>query len=56
MRVGYEISYAERFGKRIICVYDETVRIGAMIAGNPNCELISYHDMDDLISKLKESL
>ena len=50
--VGYEIAYAEKLGKRIICIYDENINISAMIGGNKKIELISYKDLDDLTKKL----
>lgn len=54
--VGYEIAYAEKLGKRIICVYDASINISAMIGGNKTIELISYKDLDELITKLSEIL
>ena len=54
--VGYEISYAESLGKRIICTYDESVNISAMIGGNKKFELIKYKDSADLLSKLDDKL
>lgn len=54
--VGYEVSYAENLGKRIICIYDTSVNISAMIGGNKYLELIKYEDSDDLISKLEIKL
>ncbi|MBP3635070.1 MAG: nucleoside 2-deoxyribosyltransferase [Bacilli bacterium] len=54
--VGYEVSYAENLGKRIICIYDDSIDISAMIGGNKYLELIKYKDSDDLISKLEIKL
>ena len=54
--VGYEISYAENLGKRIICIYDESINISAMIGGNKKIELIKYKDSADLLSKLDDKL
>ena len=54
--VGYEVAYAEKCGKRIICCHDEAVTIGCMISGNPHCEIISYRDEDDLLIKLEEKI
>ena len=54
--VGYEISYAEKLGKRIICIYDESIKISAMIGGNKYFEIIKYKDSDELLSKLEEKL
>ena len=54
--VGYEISYAESLGKRIICVYDKNIKISAMIGGNNHLELIEYYDINDLLTKLENKL
>ena len=54
--VGYEISYAESLGKRIICVYDKNIKISAMIGGNNHLELIEYSDINDLLTKLENKL
>lgn len=54
--VGYEISYAESLGKRIICVYDKDIKISAMIGGNNHLELIEYFDINDLLTKLENKL
>lgn len=54
--VGYELSYAENLGKRIICICDNNTNISAMIGGNKNFELIKYKDSDDLLSKLDDKL
>lgn len=54
--VGYEISYAENLGKRIICLYDDEVNISAMIGGNKNFELIKYKNSNELLSKLENKL
>jgi len=54
--VGYEISYAENLGKRIVCLCDESVRVSAMIGGNNNLELIYYKNQEELITKLESKL
>lgn len=54
--VGYELSYAENVGKRIICICDNNTNISAMIGGNRYFELIKYNDSDDLLSKLEDKL
>lgn len=51
--IGYEISYAESLGKRIICLCEEGTNLSAMIGGNKNIELIKYKDIDDLIAKIE---
>jgi len=40
--VGYEISYAEQLNKKIICIYQKTTNLSAMINGNPNLIKIPY--------------
>ena len=54
--VGYEISYAENLGKRVICVHDKRVNISAMIGGNEYFEIIEYKDAKDLLIKLGNKL
>ena len=54
--VGYEISYAENLGKRIICLCDNEINISAMIGGNKNLELIRYKNSDELLSQLENKL
>ncbi len=54
--VGYEIAYAEKLGKRIICVYDEQVTLSSMICGNNYNEIIKYKDAEDLLTKLETAL
>jgi nucleoside 2-deoxyribosyltransferase len=54
--VGYEIAYAERLEKRIICLYDSNINISAMISGNNNFELISYQNINELLNKLEDKL
>ncbi len=52
--VGYEIGYAERFAKKIICLYEESANLSGMISGNPSVVLIPYDKIENLESKLKE--
>ena len=54
--VGYEISYAEKLGKRFICIYDEQIKLSAMISGNEYNELIKYKDTKDLLKQLETKL
>lgn len=46
--VGYEISYAERLNKRIICLCEKNSNLSAMIKGNKNVEIIYYEKVDEL--------
>ncbi len=50
--VGYEISLGEKLGKRVVCLAKEGIHLSAMINGNPNLDLISYKDKNDLTEKL----
>ena len=50
--VGYEIGYAEKLNKKIICLCEETANISAMIGGNKNLDLIFYSSIDELKDKL----
>ena len=51
--VGYEIAYAEKLGKKIICAYENSINLSAMIRGNSNIEVISYANTNDLLQKLE---
>lgn len=50
--VGYEIAYAEKLGKRIICLCEKNANLSAMISGNPNLDVILYLTVDELKDKL----
>ena len=54
--VGYELSYAENLGKRVICICDDNINISAMIGVNKYFELIKYQHFDELSSKLEDKL
>lgn len=56
--VGYELAYAERLNKKIICMYEENANLSAMIAGNSNFVLIPYsfvEELQDKISNIKDN-
>lgn len=50
--VGYELAYAESMNKKIICMYEESINLSAMIGGNSNFILIPYSTMDELLNKI----
>lgn len=52
--VGYEISYAERLKKKIICLYDiySDKKLSYMISGNKRNSIIKYSNIEDLKEKL----
>ena len=52
--VGYELGFADKLGKRIIAVYDETYtkKVSTMIRGNKRIELIPYKDILEIIDNL----
>ena len=54
--VGYEIGYAEKLNKKIICLCENTANLSAMISGNPNLDLILYSKVDELKKKLADML
>ena len=54
--VGYEIAYAERLNKKIICLCENTANLSAMISGNPKLDLILYSKVDELKKKLADML
>lgn len=53
--VGYELAFAEKLNKQIICIYreQEGKRLSAMIAGNKNFTLIKYTDAT-VVSEIKD--
>lgn len=45
--VGYEIGYAEKLAKPILCLYkDNDKRISAMINGNKNLDVHAYNNLE----------
>ena len=46
--VGYEIAYAEKLNKKIICLCEKNTNVSAMIAGNKYLDLIFYSSVDEL--------
>jgi nucleoside 2-deoxyribosyltransferase len=49
--VGYEIAYALRLGKPVLCCYREGRRVSKMLTGNDSngLEVRAYHDPDHAI-------
>lgn len=47
--VGYEIAFAEKLGKNILCIFDKKINsnISAMIYGNSNLYCQGYNNLDD---------
>lgn len=54
--VGYEIGYAEKLGKKIICLCEKNANLSAMISGNPNLDIVLYLSVDELKDKLLDML
>ncbi len=52
--VGYELAYAEKLVKKIICLYENESNVSAMIKGNSNFFLIPYANLNDLFVKIAE--
>lgn len=44
--VGYELAFAEKLKKQIICIYKEQEgkRLSAMVSGNKKFKIIKYND------------
>ena len=51
--VGYELAYAEKLKKRVICIKESNMDISAMVMGNKNFKVINYKEMEDLILKMQ---
>src|ERR1700682_4592858 len=57
--VGYEVATARyRYGKPVICLYrpGHTKRCSAMIAGDGGVELLEYHEMPEIVRRLRAAL
>ncbi len=54
--VGYEIAYAEKLHKKVICICEENINLSAMIKGNRNIILITYKLVAELEEKLLQYL
>lgn len=54
--VGYELAYAEKLNKQVICLYEINSNVSAMIKGNKNFFQISYNNLADLFIKIAELL
>ena len=56
--VGYELGYADKLGKKIIAIYDETYtkKVSTMIRGNKRIKLIPYTDINDICKNMNKLL
>lgn len=54
--VGYEIAYAEKLGKKVICMYEQNKNVSGMIRGNKNFEMITYTKVDELLEEIRKIL
>ena len=56
--VGYELGFADKIGKKIIAIYDETYtkKVSTMIRGNKRIKLIPYKDINDICNIMNELL
>lgn len=56
--VGYELGYAEAHHKKILGVYNQTIRekITPMMMGNKNIKMIAYKNIEEIIKKLESLL
>ena len=56
--VGYEIGYADKTNKRIICVYDKTVtpKLTTMLRGNNRLKIIPSTNINEIINNLANIL
>lgn len=51
--VGYELAYAERFGKPCHIFYDRTkTHLSAMLTGNPYFNIYSYENEEDIYNAI----
>ncbi len=54
--VDYEIAYAEAIGKPVVCMYDESFNVSAMIRGNNNFKMIKYSKIEELLENIRNIL
>lgn len=56
--VGYELGFADKIGKKIIAIYDETYtkKVSTMIRGNKRIKLIPYRNIEEIFNDLEELL
>ena len=56
--VGYELGFADKIGKKIIAIYDETYtkKVSTMIRGNKRIKLIPYTDINDICKNMNKLL
>lgn len=56
--VGYELGFADKIGKKIIAIYDETYtkKVTTMIRGNKRIKLIPYKDIEEICKNMKKIL
>ena len=54
--VGYELGYADKLGKKIIAIYDETYtkKVSTMLRGNKRMKLITYKDRKEKCINMNE--
>lgn len=56
--VGYELAYAEKIGKRVICFFDEASgkKLSAMIGGDNYFKVFNYKSISEILNTLDEEL
>lgn len=56
--VGYELGFADKIGKKIIAIYDETYtkKVSTMIRGNKRIKLIPYKNINDICKEMSKLL
>lgn len=52
--IGYELAFAEKLGKKVICFYDNSSdkSLSAMIGGDKNFTIIRYDTLDEVLNYL----
>ena len=55
--VGYELGIAEKLGKPILCLFDDSkpdLRLSAMLSGNPKTTVVRYQELDKAIEAIDQ--
>ena len=52
--IGYELAFAEKLGKKVICLYDNNsnTSLSAMIGGNSNFSIVKYNSLEEILNYL----
>ena len=50
--VGYEISYAEKIGKKLYAIYEKDTNVSGFIRGDQNIDFLPYENISEVLQKI----